>query len=149
MNKILIVDASASDGRIMSNLLTKAGYAPVVVEGIEAGKKEAAELPTGTVILTTMRLKGGTAIEFIDWLKIVGLRHRVIVILDTFSATEIYSIMRGHGAVDIIQRPAMDKMLVETVRKYSQNNGIIDKPRKKDISCTVGRSDKNVENDES
>lgn len=38
MNTILIVDASASDSRIMSRLLTRAGYNPVFVDSIEAGK---------------------------------------------------------------------------------------------------------------
>ncbi|HBY16548.1 MAG TPA: two-component system response regulator, partial [Porphyromonadaceae bacterium] len=56
MNKILIVDASASDNRVMSGLLTKAGYDSVVAESIEAGKTEAAELPPGAVIVTAMRL---------------------------------------------------------------------------------------------
>lgn len=42
MNHVLIVDASASDNRVMSGLLMKAGYDPVVMECIEAGKVEAA-----------------------------------------------------------------------------------------------------------
>lgn len=45
MNKVSILDASASDGRIMSGLLARAGYDPVVVDSIEAGKIEAAKLP--------------------------------------------------------------------------------------------------------
>ena len=32
MNKILIVDASASDYRVMSSLLSKAGYDPIGAE---------------------------------------------------------------------------------------------------------------------
>lgn len=56
MNKVLIVDASGSDGRLMSGLLTRAGYDPVVTESIEAGKVEAAKLPLGAVIVTAMRL---------------------------------------------------------------------------------------------
>lgn len=32
MNKILIVDASVSDIRVMSNLLSRAGYAPLGVD---------------------------------------------------------------------------------------------------------------------
>ncbi len=59
MNKILIVDASASDGRIMAGLLTRAGYDPVVTDCIEAGKIEAAKLPPGAVIVTAMRLSDG------------------------------------------------------------------------------------------
>ena len=45
MKKILIVDASASDGRIMTGLLARADYNPVVAESVEAGKVEAAKLP--------------------------------------------------------------------------------------------------------
>ncbi len=52
MNKILIVDASASDGRIMAGLLTRAGYNPVVTDCIEAGKVEAAKLPPPSVMIT-------------------------------------------------------------------------------------------------
>lgn len=126
----MIVDASETDGRFMSGLLTRAGYDPVVVESIKAGKVEAAKLPPGAVIVTAMRLPDATAIEFIDWLKTVGLRHQVIVILDNFSAIEIYNVMRGHGAVDIIQRPALDKMLIETVRVYAHDNILFSSPRK-------------------
>lgn len=46
MNKILIVDASASDGRIMAGLLMRAGYDPVSAEFIEAGKIKEAKLQT-------------------------------------------------------------------------------------------------------
>lgn len=130
MDKILIVDSSASNCRVISSLLLRAGYDPVCVECIEAGKTEATKLPPGAVIVTAMRLKDATAIEFIDWLKTVGLHHLVIVILDNFSATEIYNVMRGHGAVDIIQRPALDKMLIETVRLYAHDNIIFSSPQK-------------------
>lgn len=63
MNKILIVDASVSDIRVMSNLLSRAGYAPLGVESIEVGKVEAAKLPPGAVIVTAMLLSDGTAKE--------------------------------------------------------------------------------------
>ena len=68
MNKILIVDASASDCRGMSSLLSKAGYDPIGVDSIEAGKVEAAKLPPGAVIVTAMLLSDGTARELINWL---------------------------------------------------------------------------------
>lgn len=42
----MIIDASISDGRIMSGLLIRAGYDPVLVESIEAGKVETAKLPS-------------------------------------------------------------------------------------------------------
>lgn len=45
MNKILIVDASESDRRLMSGLLTRAGYEPITVDKMEAAKEEVAKLP--------------------------------------------------------------------------------------------------------
>lgn len=48
MNKVLIVDASDSDRRLMSSLLTRAGYEPIAVESMEAAKEEVAKLPPGS-----------------------------------------------------------------------------------------------------
>ena len=51
MNKILIVDASDSDRRLMVGLLTRAGYETTVgVETMEAAKDEVVKLPPGAVI---------------------------------------------------------------------------------------------------
>ena len=44
MNKILIVDVSESDRRLMSGLLVKSGYEPIQVESMEAAKYEVAKL---------------------------------------------------------------------------------------------------------
>ncbi|MCM1142162.1 MAG: sigma 54-interacting transcriptional regulator, partial [Muribaculum sp.] len=120
MNKILIVDASVSDNRVMSSLLVRAGYDPVVSEKIEAGKEEVAKLPTGAVIVTAMRLPDGTAKEFINWLKKENYGFPVIAIVENLNNADVVSIMRGGGAVDIIQRPAIDKQLVETVAQYAK-----------------------------
>ena len=38
MNKVLIVDASESDRRLMAGLLVKSGYEPIAVETMEATK---------------------------------------------------------------------------------------------------------------
>lgn len=118
MNKVLIIDASASDERLMSGLLTRAGYAPVVAESIEAGNVEAAKLPPGAVIVTAMRLPDGTARELINWLKEGNYGFPVIAIVENLNNADVLGIMRDGGAVDIIQRPAIDKQLVETVEKY-------------------------------
>ena len=50
MNKILIVDASESDRRLMAGLLYKSGYEPIAVETMEAAKDEVEKLPPGAVI---------------------------------------------------------------------------------------------------
>ena len=125
MNQILIVNASASDMRIMSGLLTRAGYDPVVAESIEAGKVESAKLPPGAVIVTAMRLPDGTARELIDWLKAEGYKFPVIAIVDNFGNMDAIDVMRGGGATDIIQRPAIDKQLIETVEKYAKPEHVV------------------------
>ena len=124
MNKVLIVDASASDGRIMVGLLTRAGYDPVVTDCIEAGKVEAAKLPPGAVIVTAMRLSDGTAKEFINWLKTEGYKFPVIAIVDNLH-TDAVDVMRGGGAVDVVQRLALDKQLIETVEKYAKPEHVV------------------------
>ena len=118
MNKVLIIDASASYERLMTGLLARAGYTPIITDCIKAGKIEAAKLPPGAVIVTAMRLPDGNAREFINWLKIEGYKFPVIAVVENLNNADVLSIMRGGGAVDIIQRPAIDKQLVETVAQY-------------------------------
>lgn len=125
MNKVLIVDASVSDGRVMSSLIVKAGYDPVYAESIEVGKVEAAKLPPGAVIVTAMRLSDGTARELIDWLKAEGYKFPVIAIVENLNGMDVAEVMRGGGAVDIIQRPAIDKQLVETIGQYAKPEHIL------------------------
>lgn len=49
----------------------------------------------------------------------------VIAIVDNLNAVDLLSLMRDGGAVDIIQRPAIDKQLVETVKKYVRTESIV------------------------
>lgn len=112
MNIVLIIDASPTDGRIMSGLLTRAGYEPVVEESIKAGKVEAAKLPPGAVIVTAIRLPDGTARELINWLKTENYSFPVLAIVDNLGN-------------DIIQRPAIDKQLVETVGQYARPEHVV------------------------
>ncbi len=80
MNKILIVDASASDNRVLSGLLTRKGYDPIVVDSMEAGKEEVAKLPPGAVVIAATKYRGGTARELINWMKTESYKFPVIVI---------------------------------------------------------------------
>ena len=108
MNKILIVDASASDNRVMSGLLTKAGYDSVVAESIEARKTEAAELPPGAVIVTAMRLPDGTARELINWLKAEDYKFPVLAIVENLNTTDAVDVMRGGPGLGTIQPSQSD-----------------------------------------
>ena len=67
MNKILIVDASESDRRHMSALLSNVGYEPIVVGTIEEAKDAVAKLPPGAAIVAGLRFSDGTAKELVNW----------------------------------------------------------------------------------
>ena len=125
MNKILLVDASTSELRVMAGLLTKAGYDPVTAEDFDAAKEEVAKLPPGAVVVTAMKFTRGTAQELINWQRQEGLTFPTIAVVDNINAIDIIDIMRGNGAVDVIQRPAIDHQLVETVGKYAKPENIV------------------------
>ena len=125
MNKILIVDASESDRRLMSGLLTRTGYEPIDVGSMEAAKEEVAKLPPGAVVVTAMKFAHGTAQELVNWQKHEGYKFPVIAIVDNLNPLEIADVMKGWGAVDIVQRPALDKQLIETVGRYARPEKVV------------------------
>ena len=120
MNKVLIVDASESDRRLMVGMLVKHSYEPIAVETMEVAKDEVAKLPPGAVIVAAMKFVRGTAQELINWQKAEGYGFPVIAIVDNLNPLDIADVMKDGGAVNIIQRPAMDKQLVETVGRYAR-----------------------------
>ena len=118
MNKILIVDASDSNCRLMSGLLTRAGYEPVIVEEMEAAQQEVTKLSPGAVIVSAMKFRGGTARVLIDWLKAEGYKFPVLAVVANLNPIDLIDEMRDCGALNIIQRPALSKQLIEQVKKY-------------------------------
>ncbi len=87
MNKVIIVEASDSDRRLMSGLLTRAGYEPIVVEDMEAAKQEVTKLSPGAVIVSAMKFRGGTAKELINWLREEGYKFPLLA-YDVFAFGE-------------------------------------------------------------
>ena len=118
MNKILIVDASESDRRLMAGLLVKSGYEPIAVETMEAAKDEVAKLPPGAVIVAGLKFRGGTARELVNVLKEAPYKQPLIAIVDNLGNPDATYVMDGHGAITVIQRPALDKQLLDAVGKY-------------------------------
>lgn len=121
MNRVLIVDASESDRRLMSGLLVKHGYESIAVESLEAAKEEVAKLPPGAVVVTAMKFAHGTAQELVNWQKTEEYKFPIIAVVDNLNAVDLLSVMRDGGAVDVVQRPAIDKQLVETVGTRPEN----------------------------
>ena len=118
MNKVLIVDASESDRRFMAGLLVKSGYEPIAVDKMEAAKDEVAKLPPGAVIVAGLRFSGGTARELVNWLKQERKEIPLIAIVERLGDTDVTDVMEDHGAVAVVQRPAIDKRLPELMKKY-------------------------------
>lgn len=118
MNKVLIVDASDSDRRLMSGLLVKHGYEPIAVDSMEAAKDEVEQLPPGAVIVADYKLPDGSAKELVNWLKSGKHYIPVIAIVNNRTCPEATDVMEDHGAVAVIQRPAIDKELVDYVSRY-------------------------------
>ena len=125
MNKILIVDASDSDRRLMSGLLARNGYEPVAVENMEAAKDEVAKLPPGAVVVADFKLPDGSAKELVNWQKKEGFSFPVIAIVNNLYGPDLLDVMKGGGAIDVIQRAGMDKQLVETVARYAKPEHIV------------------------
>jgi len=125
MNKVLIVDASSSDCRVMAGLLMKAGYDPMTAEDFDAAKEEVAKLPPGAVVVAAMKFIRGTAQELINWQKREGYKFPVIAIVENLNALDTIEVLQDHGAVAVVQRRAVDKQLVETVGKYAKPENIV------------------------
>ena len=125
MNKILILDASESDRRLMAGLLVKSGYEPIAVETMEAAKDEVAKLPPGAVIVADASLRDSSAKELINWQKAEGFTFPVIAIVNNLNGPDLLEVMKGGGAVDVVQRAGIDKQLVETVGKYAKPENIV------------------------
>ncbi|WP_304709252.1 sigma 54-interacting transcriptional regulator [Paramuribaculum intestinale] len=80
--------------------------------------KRRENLPPGAVIVAAMTFVRGTAQELINWQKTEGYGFPVVAIVDNLNPLDIADVMMDGGAVNIIQRPAMDKQFVETVGRY-------------------------------
>lgn len=125
MNKILIVEASDSNRRLMSSLLTRAGYESIVVEDMEAAKREVTKLSPGAVIVSAMKFWGGTAKELINWLNEEGYKFPLLAVVDNLNPMELIDMMCERGAVNVIRQPAIDKQLVEMVDRYASSENIM------------------------
>ena len=87
---------------------------------MEAAKEEVAKQPPGAVVVTRMKFAHCTAQELIRRQKQKRYNFPVIAVIDNLNAEDLLSVMHDGSAVDVVQRPAVDKPLVETVGKYTR-----------------------------
>ena len=125
MKKVLIVDASESDRRLMSGLLVKSGYEPIAVDCMEAAKEEVEKLPPGAVIVADVTLRDGSAKELVNWQKGEGFSFPIIAIVNNLNGADLLEVLSDGGAVNVVQRAAIDKQLVEIVSKYAKPENIV------------------------
>ena len=109
----------------MAGFLTKAGYDHVTAEDFDAAKDEVEKLPPGAVIVADCKLPDGSAKELINWQKGEGFSFPVIAIVNNLNGIDILELMKDGGAVDVVQRPAIDKQLVETVGRYAKPEHVV------------------------
>ena len=106
-------------------------------------------MPPGAVVVAAMKFAHGTAQELVNWQKQEGYKFPVIAVVDNLNPLEIAEVMKDGGAVDIIQRPAIDKQLLEKVGKYANPESVVVQldnvliPRRsakfREIERTIGR----------
>ena len=109
MNKVLIVDASESDRRLMSGLLVKRGYESIAVENMEAAKEDVAKLPPGAVIMADHKLPDGSAKKLAIWQKEEGFSFPVITIVNNLNGADLLEVLSDGAALVGKHDPTSDR----------------------------------------
>ena len=125
MNKILIVDASESDRRLMSGLLTRAGYEPIDVGNMEATKEKVAKLPPGAVVVTAMKFAHGTAQELVNWQKREGYKFPAFHTADDVITASDLNFSQSEPEPDTslrLQEPEREKSKIITALRQAEGN---------------------------
>lgn len=77
------------------------------------------------MIVVDYKLPDGSAKELINWQKGEGFSFPVIAIVNNLNGSDLLEVMSDGGAVNVIQRPAIDKQLIEKVSKYAKPENIV------------------------
>ena len=75
------------------------------------------------VLIITLR--DGSAKELVIWQKSEGFSFPVIAIVNNLNGPDLLEVMKGGGAVDVVQRAGLNKQLVETVGRYAKPKHIV------------------------
>lgn len=112
--RILLVEDEPGLREVLTLALEGAGFKCEAVSGIEEGQRALTET-TFDGVLSDLKLKDGSGIELLTWMKEQGLETPV-VIMTAYATTETTVQALNQGAVDFITKPFKHEDLIATLK---------------------------------
>jgi two-component system response regulator PilR (NtrC family) len=112
--RILLVEDEPGLREVLTLALEAAGFRCEAVAGIEEGERALRET-TFDGVLSDLKLKDGSGIELLSWMKEEGLETPV-VIMTAYATTETTVQALNQGAVDFITKPFKHEDLIGTLK---------------------------------
>jgi two-component system response regulator PilR (NtrC family) len=112
--RILLVEDEPGLREVLTLALEGAGFACEAAAGIEEGQRALREA-TFDGVLSDLKLKDGSGIELLTWMKEQGLETPV-VIMTAYATTETTVQALNQGAVDFITKPFKHEDLIATLK---------------------------------
>jgi chemosensory pili system protein ChpA (sensor histidine kinase/response regulator) len=120
---VMIVDDSPSVRRVMSNLITNAGWKAIAVkDGLEALETLQVTKPLPQIILTDVEMPRMDGYELLSSLKRQETFHDIPVVMITSRAAEKHrQKAMDLGASEYVTKPYQDSFLLETIRNLTKH----------------------------
>lgn len=112
--RILLVEDEPGLREVLTLALEGAGFCCEAASGIEEGRRALSETAFDGV-LSDLKLKDGSGIELLAWMKEQGLETPV-VIMTAYATTETTVQALNQGAVDFITKPFKHEDLIATLK---------------------------------
>jgi two-component system response regulator PilR (NtrC family) len=112
--RILLVEDEPGLRDVLTMALEGAGFACEAVPGLEEGQRALRET-TFDGVLSDLKLKDGSGIELLTWMKEQGLETPV-VIMTAYATTETTVQALNQGAVDFITKPFKHEELIASLK---------------------------------
>ena len=112
--RILLVEDEPGLREVLTLALEGAGFACEAASGIEEGQRALRET-TFDGVLSDLKLKDGSGIELLTWMKEQGLETPV-VIMTAYATTETTVQALNQGAVDFITKPFKHEELIASLK---------------------------------
>ncbi|MFO0624393.1 MAG: sigma-54 dependent transcriptional regulator [Polyangiales bacterium] len=120
--RILVVDDDVGLATFMAEVLHDAGHETVQVHGVEAARREV-ETGSFDLVLTDLRMPGGSGMDLIAWLR--GYDPRIAVVAVTaYGSVETAVQAIRLGATDYIPKPFEPRALLLAVDKALRERGL-------------------------